>query len=54
MFKVAVAYSMWCPASDRAVMGSILTVGAFFRSSPKTPCTGSTQDMDSKPVHRRV
>ncbi|KAH3807324.1 hypothetical protein DPMN_135661 [Dreissena polymorpha] len=39
--KVAVVLWIWCPPCDREVTGSIPTVGAFFRSFPKTPSTGS-------------
>ncbi|KAH3815530.1 hypothetical protein DPMN_144057 [Dreissena polymorpha] len=35
--EVAVVLWIWCPPSDREVTGSIPTVGAFFRSPPKTP-----------------
>ena len=40
--------SSWQPAGNPEVMGSIPTVGVFFRSPPKTSSTGSTQETDSR------
>ncbi|KAH3863112.1 hypothetical protein DPMN_026090 [Dreissena polymorpha] len=40
--QVPVAQWMWCPPSNREVMGLIPTVGVLFRSPPYTPSTGSS------------
>ncbi|KAH3788165.1 hypothetical protein DPMN_166297 [Dreissena polymorpha] len=38
---------MWCPPSNRGITDSIPTLGAFLRSPPMTPSTGSTQTQES-------